>query len=194
MASNASDQDNKTVFTFNTFAIKIQEIDTTNGFGGQSFSVNLGSVEDTTGINGTIPREDLVTSDSAMDVSTMSTASIQLPNNLFESCGLSDNQTRLLISYSVFLSDVLFQNETQIRDGLRVGSIILAPRLPCSKTLITPITVSFRTNQMVAIISIFNCKILSSSQFVCFRSKLMQVIALVDCGVQVRSNGNCVHM
>ena len=150
LASNASDQDNKTVFTFNTFAIKIQEIDTTNGFGGQSFSVNLGSVEDTTGINGTIPPEDLVTSDSAMDVSTTSTASIQLPNNLFESCGLSDNQTRL--SYSVFLSDVLFQNETQIRDGLRVGSIILAPRLPCSKTLITPITVSFRTNQMVTII------------------------------------------
>ena len=151
MASNASDQDNKTVFTFNTFAIRIQEIDTTDGFGGQSFSVNLGSVEDTTGINGTIPPEDLVTSDSAMDVSTMSTASIQLPSNLFESCGLSGNQAR--VSYSVFLSDVLFQNETQIRNGLRVGSIILAPRLPCNKTLITPITVSFRTNQMVTILS-----------------------------------------
>ena len=147
LTPNASDQDNKNVFNFNTFAIKIQEIDTTDGFGGQSFSVNLGSVEDTTGINGTIPLEDLVTGDNTMDVSTTSTASIQLPENLFESCGLSGTQMRL--SYSVFLSDVLFQNKTQIRDDLRVGSIILAPRVRCDKTLITPITVSFRTNQMV---------------------------------------------
>ena len=149
LASNVSNQDNKTLFTFNTFAIKIQEIDTSDEFEGQSFSVNLGSVEDTTNISGTIPPEDLVTGDNAMDVSTGATASVQLPNDIFKSCGISATQRRL--SYSVFLSKILFQNEMQLRNGLRVGSIILAPRLPCNKNLTTPITVSFRTNQTVTI-------------------------------------------
>ena len=149
LAPNASDQleDNKTVFTFNTFAIKIQDIDTSAEFQGQSFSVNLGSVEDVANISGTIPQDDLVTSDNTMDVSAKATASIQLPNDLFMSCGLSGAERRL--SYSVFLSDVLFQNETQLNSGLRVGSIILAPRLRCNNKLNSPITVSFRTNQTV---------------------------------------------
>ena len=109
--------------------------------------MNLGSVEDTANISGAIPPDDLVTSDNAMDVSAEATASIQLPDDLFVSCGLSGAQRRL--SYSVFLSNVLFQNETQLSNNLRVGSVILAPRLPCNKTLNTPITVSFRTNQTV---------------------------------------------
>ena len=149
MPSNTSDLDNETVFTFKTFAIKIQELDTSDEFEGQSFSVNLGSVEDSMNISGPISPNSLVSSDIAVEVSTRPTASIQLPNDLFMSCGLSGTQRRL--SYSVFLSDVLFQNETQRRNGLRVGSIILAPRLLCNRTLNTPITVSFRTNRMVTI-------------------------------------------
>jgi hypothetical protein len=111
--------------------------------------VNLGSVEDAANISGAIPPDDLVTGDNPMDEAT---ASIQLPIDLFMSCGLSGAERRL--SYSVFLSDVLFQNETQLDKGLRVGSIILAPRLRCNKTLTTPITVSFRTNEMVTILCI----------------------------------------
>ncbi len=114
--------------------------------------MNLGSVEDAANISGAIPPDDLVTGDNPMDVSTKATASIQLPIDLFMSCGLSGAERRL--SYSVFLSDVLFQNETQLDKGLRVGSIILAPRLQCNKTLTTPITVSFRTNEMVTILCI----------------------------------------
>lgn len=109
--------------------------------------MNLGSVEDAANISGAISRNDLVTSDNAMDISAKATASIQLPNDLFMSCGLSGAERRL--SYSVFLTDVLFQNETQRNSGLRVGSIILAPRLRCNNKLTTPITVSFRTNQTV---------------------------------------------
>lgn len=107
-------------------------------------------MEDAANISGVIPPDDLVTSNNAMDVSAKVTASIQLPNDLFMSCGLSGAERRL--SYSIFLSDVLFQNETQLSIGLRVGSIVLAPRLRCSKSLTTPITVSFRTNQTVTII------------------------------------------
>ena len=140
--------DNKTVFTFNTFAISIQEFDISNDFDGQSFSVNLGSVENAMGISGAIPKNNLTTSD-AMDVSTGATASLQLPNDIFMSCSLSGTQRR--VSYSVFLFDVLFRNEIQHRNGLRVGSIILAPRLPCNAILATPITVSFQTNRTVTI-------------------------------------------
>ena len=158
LASNESNLNNQTVFTFNTFAINIHNIDNTDDFEGPSFSVNLGSVEDAMNISKAIPREVLVVSDN---ISASATSSVQLPNDLFMSCGLSSESiTQIRVSFSVFLSDVLFQNKNQRH--LKVGSIVVAPRLQCNRmTLVTPITVSFRTNRMVTIIiSIRDIKLL----------------------------------
>ena len=108
-------------------------------------------------ISGAIPEDSLETNDAIMNVSTNATASIQLPEDLFKSCGLSsgsDAQKRL--SFSVFLSGVLFQDKN--RPNLTVGSIIVAARVQCNNTMTlnTPITVSFRTNRMVTISKLYH--------------------------------------
>ena len=104
-------------------------------------------------ISGAIPKDSLET-DTIMNVSTDATASIQLPEDLFDFCSLSsgsNNERRL--SYSVFLSGVLFQDKNQ--PNLTVGSIIVAARAQCNNTMTlnTPVTVSFRTNRTVTIIT-----------------------------------------
>lgn len=60
LASNESNLDNQ---IFNTSAIDIQTVDT-NNFEGQSFSEDVGSIEDTIKIAGAIPRDSLITMQS----------------------------------------------------------------------------------------------------------------------------------
>ena len=152
--TSGSEEVNDTItFAFKTFAIRIEEIDP-DSYQGQSFSVDLGSVEDTLNVEGKIDQNNLTTSDTTKQTSSSSsTASIQLPENLFEdlstsSCG---SPTQARVSYSVFLSDALFQNEDQ--KHLQLGSIIVSARLRCdtNATLIlkNPIEASFRINGMV---------------------------------------------
>ena len=123
---------NQTVFAFKAFALQVQTLDPAE-YQGQTFSVDLGSVEEAMKLEQTIDRHDLITSDMVMDAVTGATASIELAENLLECrnssiCNLtSTNATTNRLSYSVFLLDTLFQNVNQ--NHQKIGSIIVAAKL-----------------------------------------------------------------
>ena len=153
LTSENSTENATNTFAFKTFAIQIEEIDP-QMYQGQSFSVDLGSVQETMEIVGKIPTDSLITSDTTRRIPTSNTASIQLSEHLFEdssSCNPPSSSALARVSYSVFLSDVLFQNENQ--KHLQLGSIIVAARLQCDTNttvlLKNPIEVSFQINTMV---------------------------------------------
>ena len=168
--------DNITVFSFNTFALQVQDINPEK-FNGQDFLVFLGTVEQAMNITLGFEEDslvtvndasdtgasgdgdaDLVTSESDMQEDT--TATIQLPSTVFddlENCtgsednGLSVSSSLQRLSYSVFLSDVLFQPENRTR--YKVGSIVVSARIRCAltgnKSLSLPIRTNFLTSEGV---------------------------------------------
>ena len=143
------------MFAFKTFALQIQELDPQE-YQGQTLSVDLGTVEEAMKIERRIEEGDLVTSDNiVMEVVMDATASLQLPEDLLESldsCNFTTNLTSAKpqrLSYSVFLSDVLFQNFNQSHS--KIGSIIVAARLTCADntTLNTSIETTLQINREV---------------------------------------------
>lgn len=156
------------MFAFETFALLVQQLDP-NIFEGQVFSIHLGSVEEAWQDNQTINQGALVTSnleitmnminqesmdtEGVLNATSDTTALLILPQDLLDSCSSKeDNLTTALsqrLSYSVFKSDVLFQNFNQ--SHLSIGSIILATRLKCANdlTLNTSIKSIFQVNKMV---------------------------------------------
>ena len=149
-SSNDSEQE-RVVFGFDTFALQLQDVETNDVSNGQTFSVNLGSVEDALQSEGGFS-ESLVTAEMVMDILVNSTASVYLPDGFFSNSGnmLTNNTSRLRLSYSVFLTDILFQSPNQSR-SFDIRSIILSTRIGNAKdpTLLHPIQVSFRTIRMV---------------------------------------------
>ena len=152
--STSNSTDNVTVFSYTAFSLQIQEIDVST-FGGQTFLVTLGSYEQARNHTQQISRNNLVTFNTVLNstdanqlnFSEDSTASIQIPSSLSEqliTCSnLTLNQFQRL-SYSVFLSDSLFQPKN--RSQFRVASIILAPRFHCTLDNISePIQTTFQT-------------------------------------------------
>ena len=145
---------NQTVFAFKVFALQIQDLDPQE-YQGQTFSIDLGSVEEAMKVEQRIEEGDLMTSETVMEaVSLAATASILLPQNLFEShnsCSFTSqtSATQKRLSYSVFLSDILFQNLNQ--SHLKIGSIIVAARLKCADnaTLNTSVHSTFQVNREV---------------------------------------------
>ena len=152
---------NQTTFSFTTFAVQVQQIDP-NRFNGQTFIVDLGSVEQAMNSSGNIEQDALITVDDASQPESRlaqedvqnSTAFLQLSSAFLDECigseigSLSVSQR---LSYSVFVSTVLFLPENTILNA--VGSIILAARIKCNKTgLSMPATVrtSFQTNEPVS--------------------------------------------
>ena len=136
----------------------MQDIDPER-FNGQTLNIDLGSVEEAMNLGGEIDDDALRTSETAMNVLTNATGTIQTSESLFSYCSQrtmsSVNGPQLLqrLSYSVFLSDVLFQTVNQ---SLKIGSLILAARFSCGSnaTLMPPITVTLRTNTEVSCHSI----------------------------------------
>ena len=148
---NSTSNSSNMIFAFETFALQVQELDPEE-YKGQIFSVNLGSLEEATKDNQTIEQENLVTSepesatnlnpendnDGSRNIIADTTASLQLPEDLLDSCNESDVNSNLIsatsqrLSYSVFKSDVLFQNVNQRQLNLSVRSIIVAARLKCA--------------------------------------------------------------
>ena len=149
-----NDSTNETTFAFETFAIWIQNVDP-EAYQGYSFAADLGSIEDTLNIKGVIPENTLVASDTTMKVFTNATASVQLPEDLLDhlnTCNDSNSSspsTSRRLSYSLFLSDVLFQNEEQRQ--LKLGSLIIAARIQCGTNTVlnTSILTTFRINKTV---------------------------------------------
>ena len=141
-ASNSS-ADSTTIFGLDTYALQLQDIDP-DIFNGQTFSVNLGSVEDAIKLKGDI-QDGLMTSEEVMKILQNSTASLQLPDNFLQGCSdmyLDIRQLRL--SYSVFLTDILFQSQA---NRSAIGSIVVATHLGYADntSLLNPIRVHFRT-------------------------------------------------
>ena len=133
------------IFGFNTYALQLQDIDP-SFFNGQTFAVNLGSVEDAMSRNRT---SDLMTSETDTE---MFTASVQLPKDFLDLvAGCGTNMSHRL-SYSVFLTDVLFQT-SQTRSLASIGSIIVTVQLGCARnsSLLNPFRVAFRTTEQVSI-------------------------------------------
>ena len=149
----SNDTSNQTVFAFKAFALQVQTLDPAE-YQGQTFSIDLGSVEESMRLGQNIEEHDLVTSDMVMDAVTGATASIQLPEDLLEcfnssmcnSTSTSFNITARRLSYSVFLLDTLFQNVNQ--SHLKIGSIIVAARLrdADNTALSTPVQTTFQIN------------------------------------------------
>ena len=180
---NSTSNASQTVFAFETFALQVQQLDPEE-YKGQIFSVNLGSLDEARNDNQTIEQENLVT--SQLDLATNlnhgtandlikrnvndnagfrnaiadTTASLQLPEDLLDSCNESDvnsnldSKTSQRLSYSVFKSDVLFQNVNQRQLNLSIGSIIVAARLKCADNVTLNISVksTFQIDRRVRII------------------------------------------
>ena len=162
---NSTTNSTPTVFALGTFALQIQQLDPKD-YKGQMFDINLGSLEEAKADNQTIDRGALITSqlepkqesdntDTRGIMNSMTTASLQLPKDLLDSCMHSDTNVNLTqtqrLSYSVFKSNVLFQNLNQSQ--LSIGSIIVAARLKCADDLIlnSSIKSTFQVNRTVRI-------------------------------------------
>ena len=162
-----SDDENNTfqerVFAFETFALQLQEVDHET-YQAQTFTVNLESIEDISNISGKIPVESLMIQDT-VTVMENTTASIQLPDDLLDhlvdcnEVNTSAGNTTLTrrLSYSVFLSNALFQS-TEV-NKYELGSVIVAARMNINcgngTNLNTPITATFATNKTVRILVFF---------------------------------------
>lgn len=146
-------------FGFDTYALQLQDIDP-DLFNGQTFTVNLGSVEDALQASGNLG-DYLKTSEMVMNILVNSTASVNLPDNFFAGSvkrsmeDVSNNTNELRLSYSVFLTDILFQSQNQ---SIVFGSIVMSTRLSSEADFIplNPIEVSFRTIRMVIIYNFTN--------------------------------------
>ena len=150
-----NENETETVFGNEKYALQVQDIDPVE-FSGQTFIVDLGSVEEAINSRGITP-SDLDTA-SLMALVTNATASITLQKSLInqtKSCqvdGLNaSQQTEQRLSYSVFLSDILFQSLNQSKDKVANGSIIVSTRLNCSENTVldSPIKTTFRTHSQV---------------------------------------------
>ena len=126
-------ENDTTIFGLKAFALQIQALDLEEyQIMSQSFSVDLGSVEEAMKLEERIEERNLITSDAVIDAVIGATASMELSENPPQSLN-SFNLTNLTsagvqrLSYSVYLSDTLFQNVNQ--SHLKIGSIIIAARL-----------------------------------------------------------------
>ena len=126
----------------------------TSNFSGQTLSVDLGSVQEAMSISGNI-REEAIETTPGIKPYQNSTASIQVPESVFQDLGQSSGQQRL--SYAVFVRDTLFQSSDENQSNLTVGSIIVAVRVngtTASGNLSPPITVIFQASEVSIIIII----------------------------------------
>ena len=134
-------------FTRTTFAIRVNDINASS-FQGETFSVNLGSVEETMDISSAIRGEAIVTVPGNTGYQNR-TASVQVPRSVFQELGLGGDRQRL--SYAVFLTDTLFQSSDQNQSNLTVGSVIVAVTVngtSVSRNLSTPITVTLQASEV----------------------------------------------
>ena len=147
-----NENETETVFGYEKYALQVQDIDPEE-FSGQTFIVDLGSVEEALNSTGITP-SDLNTT-SLMSLVKTATASVTIQGSLINqtrSCqmeGFNTSQQRL--SYSVFLSDILFQSANQSRYKVANRSIIVSLRLNCSEHIVldSPIKTTFRTHIQV---------------------------------------------
>lgn len=77
------------VYALQNFALQVQDVNVT-AFTGETFSVDLGSVEEAINNTHTINQSALVT---MMEALSNATASAQIPNSVFDGCGNQETLT-----------------------------------------------------------------------------------------------------
>lgn len=135
------------LYGLDTYALQVQDINP-DSFSGKTFMVILGDVQDALRAERNIGGS-LVTSKMVMEILENSTASVQLPDGFLDSaqgCTSESLLSDIRLSFSVFLTDVLFQSQ-QNQSG--IGSIIVATRLSCANISTDPIRVTLRTIEQV---------------------------------------------
>ena len=143
------------VYALQNFALQVQDVNVT-AFTGETFSVDLGSVEEAINNTHTINQSALVT---MMEALSNATASAQIPNSMFDGCGNQETLTDQInydtanrLSYIVFRRSGLFQTRTtnnvqssHANDSLpgntnnSIGSVILGVRRRCAQNF-TPLS------------------------------------------------------
>lgn len=136
------------MFPFDTYALQLQDIEA-DSFKGQTFSIDLGSVEQAMNEEGAIEIDSLKTSEMIMKVLDNSTAAVQIPENIISDIPECGTGLTLRLIYYVFLTDVLFQSQNE--NASTIGSVILSTRITCAenRSLPTPIILHFQTNDKV---------------------------------------------
>ncbi len=151
------------------FDLQIQDLDP-DVFKGQAFTVNLGSAEEALQSNGNLG-ESLNTSQTVMNILVnQTTSSVKLSQNFFTGSmnssmkNASNSTNELRLSYTVFLTDILFQSRNE---SLDIGSIIVSTRLSNGASFIphNPVEVSFRTVDRVINFNSFRNNLLCSLRF-----------------------------
>ena len=139
-------------FVHRSYALQVQDIDP-QLFRGETFSANLGSVDEAQDLSEEISQQALTVNMEMLvnvTITVNTTASVRLPDSLFEQLVECGNGTVQRLSYSVFLTDVLFQSFDQ-DDTEIIGTIILGVRLRCAMnntSLSMPVTVTFQTSEV----------------------------------------------
>ena len=137
------------VYARESFAIQVQDVNAET-FSGEALNVDLGSFEEALRLNTSIPEEALLTT---MEALVNVTASIAVPSSLLTDLqSLEEGIARRALefqrlSYSVFLTDILFLSPNQSANNLSIGTIILALRLrniTLDQILKMPLNTTFR--------------------------------------------------
>ena len=145
----------RAVYALQNFALQVQDVNVT-AFTRETFSVDLGSVEEAINNTHTINQSALVT---MMEALSNATASAQIPNSVFDGCRNQETLTNQInydranrLSYIVFRRSGLFQTSStnnvqssNANDFLlenannSIGSIILGVRRRCAQNF-TPLS------------------------------------------------------
>ena len=122
------------MFSYRTFALQVQNIDISS-LNGQTFNVDLRSVEEARNMTGDIDDSNLITQENVMEALSNATAAIHISEELLNHC--TPGLTNQRLSYSVFLFDSFFLSQNP---NETIGSLIIAARLKCgSNTTVPPI-------------------------------------------------------
>ena len=138
---------NATVYSYQTFALQIQNIDLSS-FKGETFNVDLGSVERAMNNTGGIDDSALITVKNIMESLNNATAAIYISEELLEYCFKKNGSRAQRLSYSVFLFDTFFRSQNPTNQP---ASLIIGARVTCSvnETLPMGVRATFRSRNNV---------------------------------------------
>ena len=137
--------ENATVFSHRTFTLYIQNINPLS-FKGETFVINLDSIEKGMNITGGIDDFTTMTVENEFETSSNATATIYISEELVDYCSSGSQPQRL--SYSIFLLDTFFHPKNSTN---QLASLIIGARITCSRngTLPTGVTATFLSRNTV---------------------------------------------
>ena len=137
------------MFLQRTFALQVQSVNVSS-LNGQTFNVDLGSVDEARNITEDIEDGDLITIENAIDALNNATAAVHVSEGLLEYCSRGRETQRL--GYSVFLFDTFFRGQDT---NTTIGSLIVSTRLKCgNNTSHPPVHITLRSSNEVHFLNV----------------------------------------